>query len=455
MVFLKKYKNHFIVLLSLILYFFLAYGTKRTAFFELTTLWILLFVCFYFLMHNRNVSIQYLFGAAILSRLVFFFSIPFLSQDFYRFIWDGRMLLEGYNPYLYLPDDFIQQGLNPIAQSKQLHEGMGALSARNYTNYPPVNQLCFLIGSFFSNQSILGNIIVLRSLIILADIGSLLLGLSLLKKLKINPKNIFWFVLNPFIIIEMTGNLHFESVMLFFFLLSLYYLQKKKWVWSAVWLAFSISVKLIPILFLPLFMNWFIKNKFQKPYSNWFRLALFYTIVAGVFVVSFIPFLSEELLLNYTKSVGLWFRKFEFNASFYYLFREIGYLFRGYNEIAIIGKISAILTVIFTMIFTFFKQNKSISLLSTSMLMVISFYFLVATTVHPWYIATPLLLSVFTKYRFPVFWSFVVILSYQAYANNPWKEKLWIVFLEYFLLFGFIIFEYYIRKRKQDDLIIS
>jgi hypothetical protein len=75
------------------------------------------------------------------------------------------------------------------------------------------------------------------------------------------------------------------------------------------------------------------------------------------------------------------------------------------------------------------------------MLFTISFYFLFSTTVHPWYIATPLLLSVFTKYKFPIVWSFAVMFSYSAYGKNGFDEKLWLVALEYLVVIGVALWE--------------
>ncbi|MDC1533855.1 hypothetical protein N8471_04070 [Polaribacter sp.] len=59
----------------------------------------------------------------------------------------------------------------------------------------------------------------------------------------------------------MSGNLHFESIMLFFLVCALYKLTQKKWRFAGVLIAGSISVKLIPFLFLPLFYQWFTKPK--------------------------------------------------------------------------------------------------------------------------------------------------------------------------------------------------
>ena len=445
MSFLKKYSAAFVITFSVICYFFFAYFIERTAFYTVSFLWFSLFVGFYLLIKNKNISFATLVGIALLFRLVFLFAIPNLSQDFYRFIWDGRMILNGFNPYLSLPETFMQQNLQPVAEAASLYEGMGELNGSHYTNYPPLNQLCFLIAALFASKSIFGSVIVLRVLIILADVGILYFGKKLLEKLNLPIKNIFWYVLNPFIIIEMTGNLHFEPVMLFFLVWAIYKLQQQKWIWAAVLIACSVSVKLIPLLFLPLFFQWFVKQKSDQKWVFSFtgitKLLVFYGIILATTILLFLPFYSSEFVANYSNSVGLWFRNFEFNASFYYIFREIGYLFRGYNEIAIIGKITPILTILFLLYLTFFRKNKTTIQLITALLFGLCFYYFTATTVHPWYLATPLILSVFTKYKFPIVWTLVIILTYQTYANNPWKENLWFVFIEYLVVFSFLIYE--------------
>lgn len=450
MSFFKKYSSIILTFVSVLLYFLFAYTIERTEFNKLLFLWISLFTCYFVLLRDKKLSFAHLAGISVLFRLVFFFAIPNLSQDFYRFIWDGRMILEGINPYLSLPQTFIEQHNYPINQAKDLYEGMGALNGSHYTNYPPVNQLCFLIAALFAKNSIIGSVIVMRTLIILADVGILYFGKKLLERLQLPVKNIFLYVLNPFIIIELTGNLHFEPVMLFFLVWSIYTLHKQKWFLAAILMACSVSVKLIPLLFLPLFFQWFVKNDFSL-LKGLQKLAFFYGTVVLTIVLFFLPFYSPELISNYTNSVGLWFRSFEFNASFYYLAREIGYQFRGYNEIAIIGKTIPILTVCFLLILTFFKKNKSTKQLILSMLFALSFYYFSTTTMHPWYIATLLILSVFTQYRYAVLWSLVIILSYQAYANSPWKENLWLITLEYIILYSYFIWEVFIKRKPTQN----
>jgi alpha-1,6-mannosyltransferase len=445
----KKHRDLLLFSASTFLYIFFAFFLERTAFNKLFFLWFSLFGCFYFLMKSKTISIRNLIGLAVFFRIIFLFATPNLSQDFYRFIWDGRMIFEGFNPYMSLPETYIKQGIQPIKEAFQLYNGMGELNGSHYTNYPPINQLCFLIAALFASKSIYSAIIVLKIIIISADIGILYIGTKLLKRMHLPIKNIFWYVLNPFIIIEMTGNLHFEPVMIFFLIWSLLALHKKQWIWAAILLACAISVKLIPLLLLPLFYQWFVKNN-QNWLKGFVKLNLFYTIVLSTTLLLFLPFYTSELIENYSNSLSLWFRDFEFNASFYYIFREIGYLFRGYNEIAILGKMTAILTILFLIIVTFYRKNNSMIQLTTVFLFGLCFYYFMATTVHPWYLATPLILSIFTKYRFPIIWTLVIILSYETYAKFPWKENLWLVSLEYLILYGFLLFELrkaYIMKR--------
>ena len=442
-----------LVLLSFLFYGTFAYDLVRTDYTKLIILYSALFVLFYKLVQHFKSNTQFLTYLAFGFRAVFILAIPNLSQDFYRFIWDGRMILEGINPYLFTVESFISQGDFPVAEAQALRAGMGDLNASHFTNYPPINQLCFTIAALFAGKSILGSVFVMRLLIIAADFGTLHFGKALLEKLNIPIYNIFWYILNPFIIIELTGNLHFEGVMIFFLVWSLYLLYIGKWQFAALVLALSISVKLIPLIFLPLFFQWFMKrndkNIETSTVLNFTRLIVFYAIIIMTTLLLFVPFYSSEFIHNYSKTVALWFQNFEFNGSIYYIAREIGFLFRGYNEIAIIGTVTPILVILFVLIITFFRRNRTPIALITAMLLVLSFYYFTTTTVHPWYLATLLILSVFTKYKFPLVWSFVIILSYLAYVNlnkADKSENLWLITLEYAVVYGVFIWEVFIKK---------
>jgi hypothetical protein len=471
---LKLYRTQILFVIACVLFYIsFAYDLVRTDHIKLISLYSALFFLFYKLMQVLKSQIVLLTWLAFIFRAIFIFAIPSLSQDFYRFIWDGRMILEGINPYLYTVESFISENKFPVAQAQELYMGMGELNASHFTNYPPLNQLGFQVAALFAGKSILGSVVVMRLLIIAADFGTLFFGKKLLEKLNMPVHNIFWYILNPFIIIELTGNLHFEGVMIFFFIWSLYLLHNGKWKLAALVLGLSISTKLIPLMFLPLFYQWFVKrnvigNEMKQSVSKsefamsltplndgekWIpvltgmtKLMSFYAIIILTTFLLSLPFFSTEFINNYIKTVGLWFQDFEFNASLYYIARAIGYSFRGYNEIAVIGKTIPIMVFLFIVILTFFRKNTTMVQLITAMLLVLSFYYFTATTVHPWYIATLLILSVFTNYKFPLVWSFVIILSYLAYTSSNNQENLWIIGLEYLVVYSVFIWEAFIKK---------
>ena len=416
---------------SLTLFSLFAYELERQDFAQLVALYLGLFIAIWILLKKPQWDEGNLMASGVIFRLAFLFAIPNLSQDFYRFIWDGRMILEGFNPYLYNPETFISVGELPVNQAQELYDGMGSLSAGNYTNYPPLNQLIFLIAGLFAGKSILGSVIVMRVIIIAADIGTFFFGRKLLKKMNLSPNLIFLYFLNPFVIIELSGNLHFEGVMVFFLIWSLYLLVRGKWYWSALVLACSVSIKLIPLIFLP----------FLFRYLGTLKSIGYYAIVGVINVLLFLPFYSSKFITNYSETIGLWFQKFEFNASLYYIAREIGYTFRGWNEIEIIGSYIPRVVLVAVLLIALFRNNTGPKRLITGMLFALSIYLFCSTTVHPWYIITLLALSVFTKYRYPLLWSLVIVISYHVYSLAEWNENLWLIALEYALVFGFLFFE--------------
>lgn len=459
MKFLKLYKIPLLLaIVSIALYISFGYDLVRSDFVKLIFLYSALFFSAYIFIEKFKLNFWFLASLGILFRLVFIPVIPNLSQDFYRFLWDGRLLVQGISPYLFTPEIYFNEGSTSLAiivpQANELYEGMGALNASHFSNYPPINQLFFTISALFAGKNILGSVIVLRVLIILADIGILYFGKKILEKLNLPVKNIFWYFLNPFIIIELTGNLHFEGLMLFFFVWALYLLFKEKWFWAAILIGISVSVKLIPLLLLPLFFKYFnsknVSNEIEK--RDWKTLLKFYSIIGITILLTFLPFLSSEFIQNFSTTIALWFQNFEFNASVYYVIRWIGFQVVGWNLIESVGKILPVLVLLFILGISFFRKNKTPQQLITAMLIATSFYFLLSTTVHPWYIATPLLLSVFTKYKFPIVWSFMIILSYSAYGKDGFNENLWLVAFEYNVIIGVVIWELLLPKFKPTRL---
>jgi len=423
-----------LALLSLAFYYTFAHYLVRTDFVKLITLFAALFFLSFKLIQFEKWNFKFLLAVGILFRLMFLWAEPNLSQDFYRFIWDGQLVRHGLNPYLEVPDQLIGQKDLIIAHAKEIHQGMGSLSARHFSNYPPLNQLIFALAALLGGKTILGSVMVMRTVIILADVGIYFFGRKLLKNLNRSPHLIFWYFLNPLIIIELTGNLHFEGVMLFFFAWSLYVLSIGKWLWAAIPYALSILVKLVPLLFLPLFL----KHLGLKKSSAFYGMVLLTTLLLLA------PFYTSEFFAHYSDSVGLWFSNFEFNAGLYNGIKLASVNFfeaKPWILVKVYGKITPVVVITIALLFTFLAQNQKLEVLVTSMLWILVGYYLLSTTVHPWYLAFPVFLVIFTDYRFALVWSAVAVLSYFAYSTAPFKENLWLLAIEYFAVYGFMLYE--------------
>ncbi len=440
--FLKLHRVSLILaVLSFVFYYTFAYHLQRTDFVKLLTLFVALFFFCFKLIQFEKLNFRFLLGLGIIFRLVFLFTEPNLSQDFYRFIWDGHLVANGDNPYLHTPDDLIINMVSIIPNADVLYEGMGSLSARHYSNYPPLNQLLFALASFIGGKSIFGSLLVLRITIILADIGVFYFGRRLLKNLNKSPHLIFWYFLNPLVIIELTANLHFEGVMLFFFILAMFLLSIDKWKTAGIVMACSISIKLVPLLFLPLFFK----------YLGWKKSIIFYSIIGITSIVLFLPFNTPEFIDNYTKTISLWFSNFEFNSSIYNIAKKIAIHFdaKPWEFIKEYGKITPVLTIVTVALFTLLPKKYDLNRVLWSMMWVMTIYYFISTTVHPWYPIFLVLLSIFTTYRYAIIWSAAIVLSYFAYSQADFNENLWLLGIEYTSVFGFIVYEIVTHHNKK------
>lgn len=370
----------------------------------------------------------WLVSFAILLRLVLLPLTPNLSDDVYRFIWDGRLLAQGIDPFAFLPAQIIEldmhEGLRGINES--LFSKLN--SPQYFTIYPPVNQAVFALSAIVFPDSLYGSIILIRLCLLLAEAGSLYLLYRLLQAWQLPTQKMLLYALNPLVILELAGNLHFEALMIFFLLLSFLLLAKQWQVLSAVCLALAIGTKLLPLIILPLY---------------WRRLGTvkawrYYLFTAGFLVLLFLPLLSWELWEGLGQSIGLYFQKFEFNASIYYVVREVGFAIKGYNIIGTAGKWLAAATFLAIIIFSWFERKKQ---LPVACMWVWLIYLSLATTVHPWYLTPILALSVFSSYRFVLLWTYLVFFSYAGYSATGFHENLWVTGLAYGLLLAYLVYE--------------
>lgn len=422
-----------ILLLGLLL-ISISYFTERHESILLLSQYTLLFGLYVFASNNKKrFSDKEILSVAIVFRLSLLLLIPNLSEDVFRFIWDGKIWLNRLDSYAILPSEAIGERYNGLSQElfNQLN------SPGYYTIYPPINQLLFYIAAL--SKSTLGSIIIIRIFILAAEIGTVLLLPKVLKQHHLNPRCVIWYALNPLVILELSGNLHFEAFVIFFTLATLYFFNKGENNKSAIATGLAIAFKLIPLILL-----WGIVRKIS--HRNWITYCL---LALSILILTLIPLLFSDALKGIITSSALYFKSFEFNASVYYLVREIGFWWKGYNIIATSGPMMGILTATSIILFNLLAR-KSVTV-PERFLWTWFFYCLFATTLHPWYCLPLVVFGLLSRYKFPLLWTFLIFFTYIGYTETGFQENLWVTFSEYILLFSFIVVEL-IQKKKNSPI---
>lgn len=421
---MPKWILYSVLLFSLGGYYLIGYHTERSDFPKLISLYSGLFLCSYIILKNKtHINLNLLLYASLIFRFCLLFSIPVLSDDFYRFLWDGRIQQLHFNPFDYTPRQLLAQSSDTF-----LIELFPKLNSPDYYSvYPQLCQSIFNLAAWIGQDSLLNNVIVLKLFILLSETGSIFLLLKLLKAYNIDQKLALIYALNPLVIVELSGNIHFEAFMISFFLLAVWLIINRKVYLSAAALSLAIQAKLLPLIALPLLFR---KTGARKTiyYS---AICLLMTVVMSLGTIN-----SFERISNILQSLNLYYGKFEFNGGLYNLFRSIGWYIQGYNPIDLVTKILFLMSLT-GMIWVYFKTSDLLS----GFLLVLTIYLGFSAIVHPWYLCPLIALTPFVNYRFTLIWSALIPLSYFAYSKFPYSENGYLIALEYLIVAYFLIRE--------------
>jgi hypothetical protein len=284
-----------------------------------------------------------------------------------RFLWDGRLIFHGINPYLYTPESSELDALKDVAYFIDYE------FKHTLTVYPPIAQFIFGIAYFFTD----GNPFGIKLLTTIFDLMNIFV-LTLLMK-NINPKNLISGVMiyawSPLLIIESTGNGHIEPIPIFFILLSLLLLVKSRIRLSSVSYSSACLSKLFPILLLPIFLI-YLKNLRRgeiKKFLVWFILTSSFVLV---------PILLSSGL-NLLHQIFWYSQNITYNSSLYRII-ELIFPFNSTVNIARIFTYSAFIVTGF--LFLRKKNLASFIEFTEGCLILFGLFLLFAPAVFQWYL---------------------------------------------------------------------
>lgn len=423
---LPRSVHQLLLLVAVFIHFYVAYYVDRSISLFVIASFGFLWTIFLIWWADLKINLKQIIAVGMVFRFIYLLAIPELSDDVFRYIWDGKLTLERVSVYAQLPSEFLSSSPDWQAWYKQLN------SPNYYSVYPPVAQFFFAASVWLGGGTVLDSIVALRGFVLLAELGTVIIISKVLNRWQLSSRNLMLYAFNPLVIVEFSGSLHTEAFMVFFLVAGFWLLTSEKQLLSAGAIGLSIGAKLLPLMFLP----FFIKR------LGWKKAAIYFGVVAFTVGLVFAPFWSPQLLPNIQSSVRLYFANFEFNASIYYLIREVGFWVKGYNIIADTAVWLPRIVLGLILLMALRDKGRTIVSLPKWMMFAWFVYYAFSTTVNPWYIAVLSVFLPFVKYRFALVWMMLIPLSYYAFGNPEFDENTALLFLQYVPVYGWFLFEF-------------
>ncbi|MBN4056147.1 DUF2029 domain-containing protein [Rhodothermus sp. AH-315-K08] len=339
-------------------------------------------------------------AVAIVMRLLWLALPPTLSDDSFRYAWDGMLVVDGQNPYEYVPSDSALA----TYQDHPVYEQMN--SRGFYSVYPPASQVVFAAADWMTGSSHPASFFVYKSILVFLEV------LALIVLCRIVPTGVFMlFAWSPVVVLAGAGQAHSDVLLALPIVLVVFLSRKSQWGGTGIALAVAALVKIWPLLVAPFVLK--------------HRRAVVLGSLAGIVLAG--PFLAGYVWPNVRESLDLYVRYFEFNAGLYYGIKRALFMATGEDWSKQIGPAlrQAYLLVLLIIWIVAWRRKWPLE----SLLFAIAAWYLIAsTTVHPWYFY-PVLLLAALRGREAMAWHWVSIVSlgtYLLYSGGPYWPFVWV-----------------------------
>lgn len=244
---------------------------------------------------------------AIIS-IIFTFMLPWTSSDIFYYMGVGEFdSVYKQNPYYITMKDYYEQNPESINNDSIFEQGVNNFWANTTVVYGPIAQIIFKICTTLSFKNINICLFIFKALNIVIHILNCYLIFKLTKKFKFS----MIYGLNPFVLFEFIGMLHNDIIVIFFILLTIYYLTKKKNIYlSILFLALATGIKYFTVLLLPVVILYHFREE-TKISKRILRCIQYGIMFLCIILVEYIPYLQNiEVVLamlpqtaRYSKSI--------------------------------------------------------------------------------------------------------------------------------------------------------
>ncbi len=382
----------------------------------------LIFILLFSLIIKYNIPTKYIIriiGLSIVLKIALLFMHPVGSDDYYRYIWDGKVQAYGINPYKYAPSDKALINLHTLDLPRKV----------NYpamkTIYPPLGENLFYLSYLISGENLLG----LKLFLFIFDILTIYGIYLILRKLKLPQKNILIYILCPLPIFQFLIDAHVDGFGLTLIVFAIYFYLDKKNILSYIFLGLSICIKPVGILLVPIFfLN--VNNLTEKLKTIFIPLSICFLLYLP-YIFTGAPFQS---LITFTEN-------WTFNGIIFDILDSFIHNNQTTRIICGILLTAAYLQVIFS-------KKKLVDKIYLSIFLLLIF----SPIVHPWYVCwLVILLPFITRWSGILFAGLISLTSFTVLhyqLHGTWQEYTWVLVLEYIPVLSLFLYELFNNSTK-------
>jgi hypothetical protein len=205
---------------------------------------------------------------AALFRLSIIFFPPYLSDDIYRYVWDGRVQSAGINPYRYIPADESLAGL----RDEKIYPN---INRRDYahTMYPPAAEAAFLLTTRFSES-----VTWMKAAMVGFETIAVWALVQLLVSFGLARQRVLIYAWHPLAVWEFAGSGHVDALAIAFIALALLSRRQRRETLTGFMLACAVCVKLFPAVLFPALYT---RRSWKMPLA-----------FAATILIAYLPYLS-------------------------------------------------------------------------------------------------------------------------------------------------------------------
>lgn len=186
---------------------------------------------FYGGLRLTSVPLMVIAGVAVVVRLILLGQLP--GGDIYRYVWEGKLLLQQINPYVHAPDSAIVIPLRDALWEVVEHKTFSAI-------YPPLAQWVFAVLAALSPSALFFKVAFCAA--------DLLTGALLWRRF--GGQATLLYLWNPLVIYSFAGGGHYDSVFVLLLVLGWLAWERNRFDTAILWVGAAVAVKwmALPIL---------------------------------------------------------------------------------------------------------------------------------------------------------------------------------------------------------------